>query len=83
MILDPLFMLGFQWGIAGAALATVFAKVPSALIAFWLLLDKRQELHLDLRHLTFDKRKIEIDCKDWTSDCNRRKYNAVWISAYK
>lgn len=63
MILDPLFMLGFQWGIAGAAWATVLAKVPSALIAFWLLLDKKQEIYLDLHHLSFDKEKLKLIAK--------------------
>lgn len=32
MILDPLFILGFDWGIAGAAWATVIAQVVSTLI---------------------------------------------------
>ena len=33
MILDPLFIMVFKWGIAGAAFATMLAKVPCAIIA--------------------------------------------------
>ncbi|MDO4325911.1 MAG: MATE family efflux transporter [bacterium] len=58
MVLDPLFMLKFGWGIAGAALATLLAKVPSALVALWLLTRKNQEIFLDLGHLSFDKEKV-------------------------
>ncbi|MDO4296294.1 MAG: MATE family efflux transporter [bacterium] len=63
MVLDPLFMLGFRWGIAGAALATVLAKVPSALLAFWLLARRNQEIFLDLTKLHFDKEKLLLIAK--------------------
>lgn len=58
MILDPLFMIVFDWNIAGAALATLLAKAPSALIAFYSLNRKSNTIHLDLKHLRFEKDKM-------------------------
>lgn len=58
MILDPLFMVVFKWNIAGAALATLLAKVPSALIAFYSLTRKSNPVHLDLRHIKFEREKL-------------------------
>lgn len=58
MILDPLFMVVLDWGIAGAALATLFAKVPCALIAFYSLLKVSNPIHINLKHFKFEKKKI-------------------------
>ena len=44
--LDALFVIGFRWGVAGAALATITAKAVPAVIAFVLL-------HHILNHLIF------------------------------
>ena len=38
LILDPLFLVIFNWGIGGAALATLLAKIPSAIIGVLVLL---------------------------------------------
>lgn len=59
MMLDPLFMLVFHLGAAGAALATVGAKAVPAVIAFVLLRDRRKDIYLDLRSLKFEKSKIK------------------------
>ncbi len=48
MILDPLLMITLDLNITGAALATLLAKVPSALIAFWALTRRSQTVHLDI-----------------------------------
>lgn len=37
IILDPLFIFGFGWGVAGAAIATVLAQVIVTVILIWLL----------------------------------------------
>ena len=37
LILDPLFLMVFKWGIGGAALATLIAKIPCAVIALIVL----------------------------------------------
>lgn len=58
MIFDPLFMLGFGWGIAGAAFATLLAKVPCALIGFLLLCKKTNPVHLIFKGFRFEKTKL-------------------------
>lgn len=58
MVLDPLFMVVLNWNIAGAALATLTAKLPSAIIAFYALTRPSQTISLDLRHLKFEKSKL-------------------------
>lgn len=63
MILDPLFMLGFDWGIAGAAFATLLAKVPCALIAMYSLCNKKHELHITRANLKIQKDKLKAIVK--------------------
>ena len=41
MILDPLFIFGFRWGMMGAAVATVIGQAITALLAVWYLLHMR------------------------------------------
>ena len=38
LILDPIFIFGFRWGMMGAAVATVIGQVATALLAVWYLL---------------------------------------------
>lgn len=59
MILDPLLMVGFHWGVAGAALATVTAKAVPAVIAFALLHNKKKLVYLNLRKQKFEKEKLK------------------------
>lgn len=59
MILDPLFMVVFHWGVAGAALATVTAKVIPAAIAFILLHGNNTQIGLELKKLKFEKEKLK------------------------
>ena len=58
MVLDPLFMVGFKWGIAGAALATVAGNVIPAVIAFILLHSPNASINLELKKLKFEKEKL-------------------------
>ena len=58
MALDPLLMVVLHLGAAGAALATVGAKAAPAVIAFFLLRDRRKDVYLDLRRLKFEKEKL-------------------------
>ncbi|MCF0196627.1 MAG: MATE family efflux transporter [Bacteroidaceae bacterium] len=44
-VLDPLFIFGFQWGIMGAALATVLSQMVSLAIQIRLLSDPRDVIH--------------------------------------
>ena len=38
IILDPIFIFGFKWGMMGAAVATVIGQIITALLAAWYLL---------------------------------------------
>ncbi len=58
MILDPLFMVVYHFGVAGAALATVLAKMIPAIIAFVLLSRKTELIYLDVRRIRFEKDKL-------------------------
>lgn len=58
MVLDPLFMVVFKWGIAGAALATVTANAVPAVIAFILLHSPNASINLELKKLKFEKEKL-------------------------
>lgn len=52
MLLDPIFILGLDMGMTGAALATVLAYMASALYGAWFLLARKSELRVyrqDLR----------------------------------
>ena len=44
-ILDPLFIYGFEWGIRGAAIATVLAQIISLVWQFRLLSDRSELIH--------------------------------------
>ena len=45
-ILAPIFIYGFEWGIRGAAIATVIAQIISLVWQFKILTDKNELLHL-------------------------------------
>lgn len=59
LVLDPLFMVGFKWGVAGAALATIAAKAVPAVLAFWLLHNRLETIYLELRKTRFQKDKLK------------------------
>lgn len=58
MVLDPLFLLTFGWGTAGAALATLLAKVPCACIALASLFNTKHSIYVSLRGFRFEKEKL-------------------------
>jgi putative MATE family efflux protein len=58
MILDPLFLIGFKWGIGGAAFATLLAKIPSAVIALLILRSRNQFIRINFKDFHFDRYKI-------------------------
>ncbi|MBP3887336.1 MAG: MATE family efflux transporter [Cellulosilyticum sp.] len=59
MILDPIFMVVLDWGVAGAALATLTAKVPCAMVAFWSLTRKAHSVHLNMKGFKFERNKLK------------------------
>lgn len=58
IFLAPLFLLVFHWGVAGAALATLIAKIPCAAIAFYSVTRKKKDIHITLKNFRFEKTKI-------------------------
>lgn len=58
LILDPLFLVVFNWGIGGAAFATLIAKIPSAIIGFVILTGKNQLVRISFKGFRFDKNKV-------------------------
>lgn len=59
MLLDPLLMVVFDFGVAGAALATMLAKAVPAVIAFVILHNKKRLLYLEITKLKFEKEKLK------------------------
>lgn len=58
MILDPLLMIEFNMGIAGAALATLTSKIPCALIALWILTRPNRLIYITYKGFRFEKEKF-------------------------
>ena len=58
IILDPFFIFGFSffpaWGIRGAAIATVLARIISAIFLVFILFSDRNELKLNFSNFNFD-----------------------------
>lgn len=63
MVLDPLLMVVFGMGVAGAALATLAAKAVPAMVAFVLLLNPNKPVCLDIKHMKFEKEKLKLILK--------------------
>ena len=42
LILDPLFIFGFRWGMTGAAAATVLGQIVTVVLAVWYILHMKQ-----------------------------------------
>lgn len=59
MVLDPLFIMVFKWGIAGAALATMLSMIPGGAIALFSLFDRRNSIYIDLKGFRFNGGKIK------------------------
>lgn len=49
IILDPIFIFGFGWGAAGAAIATVIGYVCTDIYYIWILLCRTKKLSVDIR----------------------------------
>lgn len=58
LVADPLLIVVAGMGVAGAALATVFAKAIPAVIAFTMLNKKTGLVYLELKKLKFEKDKL-------------------------
>ena len=58
VVLDFLFVAGLDWGVAGAALATVLGQLLSAVLAFAHLMSGRFIVQVKLNHLKPDRRTL-------------------------
>lgn len=59
LVLDPLLIVVFKYGVAGAAIATVLAKAVPAILAFKSLYNDKNEIYIRLRGMKFDKSKLK------------------------
>jgi len=59
MVLDPLLMVTWHMGAAGAALATVIAKAVPALVAIRLLCRRKEAMRLDRRMMKPEKQMLK------------------------
>lgn len=55
VVLNLVFVIGFQLSVAGVALATIISQTVSACLVTWILTREKGALHLDLRRLGFHK----------------------------
>lgn len=60
MCMDPLLIVACNMGVAGAALATVLAKLLPAAVAFALLCRKSQEVGLDKKYMRLKWDKVRL-----------------------
>ena len=63
LILDPLFLIVFHFGIGGAAFATLIAKIPCALIGLILLTKSNQLIRISFKNFVFDQKMIRAIIK--------------------
>lgn len=55
IVLDPIFIYGFQMGVRGAALATIIAQFVSAVWVLWFLFGKKTILKIRAKDLKFNR----------------------------
>lgn len=58
IILDPILIFGFDMGVSGAAVATVFSQAVSALWVFWFLCSKKSIIRIRRKYLRLDKKAL-------------------------
>ncbi|MCF8068088.1 MAG: MATE family efflux transporter [Desulfobacterales bacterium] len=55
IILDPLFIFVFKWGVNGAAIATIISEILGCAIGFWYFLAKKDAIRLRFKNLRIEK----------------------------
>lgn len=58
IILDPILIFGFDMGVSGAAVATVFSQAVSAFWVFWFLCSKKSIIRIRRKYLRLDKKAL-------------------------
>ncbi len=59
VILDPIFIFTFDWGIAGAAWATVLSRGVLAFAGIWIIFGNKNKIKPSFKNFAFDKEKIK------------------------
>lgn len=59
VILDPIFIFTFNWGIAGAAWATLASRAILAFIGVGIIFSKKNKIKPTFKNFQFDKEKIK------------------------
>lgn len=59
VILDPIFIFTFNWGIAGAAWATVLSKAVLAFVGIGIIFGKKNKIRPTFKNFKFDIEKIK------------------------
>ena len=68
MVLDALFIIGFHWGIAGAALATVLAQCVGGVVPFFYFFSHKNTSLLHLGKTAWDGRAMLQACTNGSSE---------------
>ncbi len=68
IILDALFIIGFKWGLAGAALATVTGQLVGAVVPVIMFLNPKNNWILKLGKAKFDGRSLAQACANGSSE---------------
>lgn len=53
IVLDPVFIFGFKWGMMGAALATILGQIVTCLISVWYMARRTMLIRLDRESFRF------------------------------
>lgn len=55
IILEPIFIYTFQWGIKGSAIATVVAQGVTTVLYVWYIFSGKSNLHISIKRFSIDK----------------------------
>ena len=55
VVLEPIFIYTFNWGIKGSAMATVIAQGATTLLYVWYISYGKSNLHISIKHFSMDK----------------------------
>lgn len=59
VVLDPIFIFTFDWGIAGAAWATLVSRAVLAVVGVGIIFSKKNKIRPSFNNFKFDKEKIK------------------------
>ena len=69
VFLDPLLIFGFNMGVKGAAIASVFSQMVSVFIALLFLVRHENSVKMRMKYIRFDRKRIFASMKLGLSPC--------------